>query len=932
MQGLNSKREELELYIDSMQQKPNIVCITEHWLTGNESYFTSLDGYKLITAYTRKTLQKGGSCIFANVETESLDSIVKLNNEGNFECAGVMVRAEKIIIISIYRSTNGSVDIFLQQMEELLALIHRRHKNFRVIVCGDFNIHMHINNTQTKTFLDLMLAYNMLPTIFTPTRVQKQSATVIDNIFVNFDSYEDSLVLCTALSDHHGQLITFPIKTKINNSVRDKWVKKRVFSKNKLLQFKSELGQTDWEEILNATVVDVAYNKFISIITEKMDRIFVTKKYNVKNKSNAWITTGIRVSCGKKRELYRKKCAAMIPEWYYKKYCYILKKVIKLAKMWKNNEFLVNAENKSKATWSLIKSVTGAKNKSKEDLLKNFKSRCGNCTELLNMLNKYFIESCPDVNSNSVNSDFKINACQHSFFLYPTDLHEVYTCIRSLKNKQSVGADQVPICILKTVSEVIAYPLSHIINMSFKNGEFPEALKVAQIKPIHKKGDKSCEGNYRPISLLSNVSKVFEKLIHDRLLTFIEKNNILSSSQSGFRKGKSTVQAIYMAIEKILSALNTEMETVGMCIDLTKAFDSVHHQILCNKLEQYGIRGTPLSLMKSYLNNRVQYVIETDSAGDLLRSDPIVVKKGVPQGSILGPLLFILYINELPLISNYLMTLYADDVTVVIAEKNLDLLTNKTVDTLGLMSDYFKVNNLQLNIDKTQLIYFDNKYTELLNVNYNDCTLNTCNSIKFLGLYIDNRLDWKSHVDYLCSNLSKYCYALRTLTESVSTDVAVTAYRAYIHSRLSYGIIFWGNSVDIERVLILQKRCIRGIYKMAQTESCREIFVRNGIMTVISLYIYHAVIFVSENKEFFLDCVRTHGYDTRGKHNLVNEKYKYTYLQRNVKYSIIKIFNSLPENKRNITSSLLKKWLKHCLIQRPYYCLSEFFSDEYKFE
>lgn len=170
-------------------------------------------------------------------------------------------------------------------------------------------------------------------------------------------------------------------------------------------------------------------------------------------------------------------------------------------------------------------------------------------------------------------------------------------------------------------------------------------------------------------------------------------------------------------------------------------------------------------------------------------------------------------------------------------------------------------------------------------------------------------------------NSSRYCFLY----------VAVIAYRAYVDSRLSYGVIFWGNSVDIDRLLRVQKRCIRAIFGMKQTESCRQLFVRERIMTVISLYVYHSVLFMNENKAYFSDCVKTHKYDTRKKEDLVNERYKYTYLQRNVKYNIIKIYNLLPEDKRNIPSRNLKKWLKSILTQKPYYTLSEFFEDGDRF-
>ena len=251
----------------------------------------------------------------------------------------------------------------------------------------------------------------------------------------------------------------------------------------------------------------------------------------------------------------------------------------------------------------------------------------------LNNFNNFFIDVCPDLDLNLREqiSTKSVQRNENNLFLYPTGPEEVYRVIMALKNKKSVGFDEIPVVLLKEVAEHIALPLTHVINLAFTTGTFPDRLKLALIKPIHKRGEKSEFGNYLPISLLSNVSKVVEKIINSRLLSFFEKNKIINEKQNGFSKGRSTVRGVYQALNEIIDALNNYKRTAALCIDLSRAFDSVNHEILCEKLEMYGVRGVALSLIKSYLADRKQCVVAVDS-DHLIYSDRVKIKRGVPQG------------------------------------------------------------------------------------------------------------------------------------------------------------------------------------------------------------------------------------------------------------------------------------------------------------
>ena len=396
--------------------------------------------------------------------------------------------------------------------------------------------------------------------------------------------------------------------------------------------------------------------------------------------------------------------------------------------------------------------------------------------------------------------DFNINCIDIPYICQ----NEILSVIKMLNNS-SAGADELLPFVMKQCSNLYIHPLTHLINISISQGSFPEELKLAKVLPIFKADNKQLIQNYRPISVLPYFSKIFEKIMSMYVIEFLETNNILYHNQFGFRKNHSTSHAIITLVERVSKALDTGKIVVGVFLDLKKAFDTVDHGILLKKLYAIGIRGNVHKWFESYLNNRSQYVVYNNA-----KSTVKTITHGVPQGSILGPLLFLLYINDFSRASDLLFSIiFADDTSVFLHgtcyDKLIDILNNE----LRKISLWLKANKLTINTNKTHYMVFHRGKikNEKKPVTLDETEIEPKNNTKFLGIIIDNNLKWNDHISYITNKISKSIGIFYKARKFLNKKTLRNMYFTFIYPYLIYCVEIWGNACNtyLDPLIKLQK-------------------------------------------------------------------------------------------------------------------------------
>ena len=611
-------------------------------------------------------------------------------------------------------------------------------------------------------------------------------------------------------------------------------------TQNNISEFKLYLLNYNWSSLYRIDNAHHAFDLFISTLENSKQKFLSKKKIYTKNSylNKPWLIEGLKKCIIKKNKLYQnlKKKHSVSNETIYKKYKNCLSKIVNKAERYYYSQYFITNRNNPKQIWNKINTIIH--NNKNGNIVPNViedNKRCEQFNDYFcNIGEKLASKSEKNCNTNNT-SNYIHNNHTNSLFITPTNPIEITNIVEKSKPTNSTDSHNFSFKLIIQIISSISNILSYLINLCIQQGIFPNCLKTAKVVTKYKSGNIDDPSNFRPISLLSSFSKISEKVLKSRYIDFMEKNKIINKSQFGFKKGVSTSDALTDLTGTIAS--NKMKYCAAISIDLKKAFDSISHDLLINKLEKYGFRGVALKLLISFLNNRNQFVIFNKSKSKIKN-----IKFGVPQGSVLGPLLFLIFINDIVNIKTQgHFVLFADDTTIIFRENNIDSMENSMNKTLKNLDIWLSLNKLTINLSKTNYLIFNNNKAKL-SIILNNIVIIQKNSIKLLGVIIDSNMNWKLHTNMVKSKLYYGLSILRKLNNIVPINILKLIYYSVFHCHLIYCTHIWGNNYDVtsKQISIAQNKAIRILYRQKNRTNVDNIYKEQHILTFKEIIFYNA--------------------------------------------------------------------------------------------
>ncbi|KAK3092504.1 hypothetical protein FSP39_003753 [Pinctada imbricata] len=763
----------------------------------------------------------------------------------------------------------------------------------------------------------MLLIYSLNNLITEPTRVSNNSATCIDPIFVS-DEIEniESGVINTdnQLTDHFATYCSLNLISNVPQSFRrDVWL----YNQANFDQLKNDLHNTEWGSILNDTDIDVVCQNFNNKLKEVVLKHIPKKSVIIRGNDRPWFNSTIRKEI-RLRDRFRKKYISTKSQQHKYIYKQQRNKVNNLKKILKE-KFIINLDDNideiksrnPKLYWSIIRTLLkGTKPSQTLPPLNSENGLVFSDSEKCDLLNEYFCKISSLENDDKTPPSFDERTEIHVPNITVTE-QEIKDIIDILDINKASGPDEFSHRLIKNIRDEIVTPLVIIFNKSLQTGKFPIQWKHANVIPVHKKGSKSDTTNYRPISLLSCIGKIFERVMFKHFYNHLNSNKLLHNMQSGFLPGHSTTFQLIDIYHHICLALDHK-EYLGFTFcDISKAFDRVWIKGLIHKLNAYGFKGEILKWISSYLTNRSQQVILNQCSSTIGRPTA-----GVPQGSVLGPLFFLVFINDLPDAIEGLSRLYADDTSVSHSSSSLSEIERNTNLDMTNITKWSKDWLVEFNPAKTKVLVFGADDNELENLTFifDNIPINPVHSHKHLGITFDNNGKWTSHIDDIVTKVSKLIAVFRKIKYKLNRNTLNKMYLTFIRPHLEYACEVWDNITinDSNRLEKLQNeaaRIVTGLPKYCSLNSLyselswetlkkRREKQKLGIMYKIKNGLvpdYLSDILPPEVHE-------NTPYNLRNSHNIQQLNTRLNLYKNSFFPATIKLWNDLPLDTRNSTS------------------------------
>jgi hypothetical protein len=592
-------------------------------------------------------------------------------------------------------------------------------------------------------------------------------------------------------------------------------------------------------------------------------------------------------------------------------------------------------DDMSRSMWRIISAETGKGHKCKSNAIDVLVSKSAGesvtarAAAAASLLNRYYINTSANNVSPCVRTALAYLAkylpdSSPTFNFVPFQLDEMLLTCKKIKRKDSKDINDMSTRIIDCLPPVVISLLLMLFNKCVHVGIYPDILKQIKVQPIYKgKGEMHLAKYYRPISLIPIISKIFERLLSNKIMKHITSNSLLNSQQYAYQAGRSTADAARDVVTRVTAHLEGGRQVAAVFCDLSRAFEMIDHQLLLAKLSHYGFSGSFHDIIASFLSNRRQSTYVLDTKSDLEQ----IGGCAVPQGSVMGNNLFLLLVNDITSACDHPeYVMFADDTCIIINADSIDDLRLKLCLVMHKMTQWFSANGMLLNVDKTNIVHFKLRKKHVpLNIVINDTLVPQADATRYLGFVIDSGLTWAPHIDYACDRLSSACYALSRLAPTLTTQNLRKAYFGYFHSILVQGVDLWATSAGRDRLFKMQKRALRIIDRKPVDHPAQEIFRKQRILTLPCVYILTACKYVRANLHTYKNYGEGSQRPSRRQHLLVPPRRRLAKARSALSVVGPNLYNRVPFDIKNSTSdTVFLKKLNDMLINMACYNVNEF--------
>lgn len=918
---LGNKLDRLEYFLGVLGIGFDVIMLCETFSDVSSMDFLNLKGYNAFH-HVRDSLG-GGLAIFVEegLAAERIgDSFLNTSINDNYsEFMLVKLSGLKVNLCATYRRPISDHNEYLTKLDRVLG------KYGNTIVAGDLNIDWYADNSSLLLFKAILNSNGFR--IFNGTsrdsytrKSYNGTVTLIDYVFTDIQISNSKFAVGDSdISDHRFLILGFQTTLQRNYS-------ERVFSRinyNRVNEAILGLEQLEFSSFHTRLTEVVESNK--SII----------RSVNYVADSKEWFTNKLRSVMNNRDHFYRLKRDYPNTDYFKEQFIYyrnLLNSEVKKAKKnYYSDKIQSNLANASK-TWRVFNEIIFNKPTQKTCQIPTILSNgqyFSDSTEKANILNNFFCSAANDFSINRQDgegmSGLSVSSTNSLTNFEPTNPEEVSQVINSLQANSSPGFDDVNAFHLKSNIDFYSSYLASQINSAFLTSVFPIQLKVAKVIPIYKAGPRNIMDNYRPISILSCFSKVYEIILYRRLEAYLKEISFIHTNQFGFLKQSSTASASASLLNEIAKRTNQRLKTACIFLDIKKAFDSVNHNILIKILRQININGPALELLRSFLSDRHQFVLI-----DKVKSSLLNITRGVPQGSILGPLLFLIYINGIcDLKLHSYIQLYADDAVMVIGDESFESLKAKIAQDLTQISSWLQSVDLSLNTNKSKFLIIRKINRDLsqlfTSVSFHNSTIYACKQYDYLGLRIDENLNWELHIGKVCSKLSKFAFVFRKLKFLLHKSTLDKLYYAHVHSHLIYLLPIWGSApvTYLRNLQFLQNKILKTINSLPFDTPTISLY-SYSTLSINQQYSFEAIFLIHKmvngllrNNFNFSSNFQLTGVSTRSSGLLRLPEFGTTGAKKSIFYHGISLYNCLPTEIKSINSlSIFKRRLSEYVFNK----------------